>query len=74
MNANEPIIAYVGHAYRVRKKSSLSGVLWALDALYKDAWEQVQEWDDAGHVASILVKYGAAADHERALELLRGPG
>jgi len=70
MSHSDMIITYIGVAYRLRKKASEKGDICVLEAQYGGAWEQVREWDDPGHVANILVKYGIAADHAAALKLL----
>ncbi len=35
-----------------------------------NAWEQLKEWVDPGHIANVLVKHGIVAYHATALKML----
>ncbi len=70
MSSSDATIITIGHAYRLRKKTSEKGVTYVLEAEYGDTWEQLKEWDDPGHVSNVLVKYGIAIDHKTAFKML----
>lgn len=46
------------------------GAVFSRRARVGNSWQTVQEWEDVGHVANLLVKSGYESEHLPALELL----
>ncbi|MBT2988022.1 MAG: hypothetical protein KME65_03570 [Candidatus Thiodiazotropha sp. (ex Ctena orbiculata)] len=71
MCAPEKIIAGIGKVYRLKRRNGSDGQLFTLDAFHEPYWYECQKWNDPGAVADFLVKFGIAADHETAFEMIR---
>lgn len=71
MGTPEKIVAEIGRVYRIVRSCGADGPLFTLEAFYDPYWYQCQKWDDPGHVADLLVRYGTAADHQSAFEMLK---
>ena len=44
--------------------------LYSQQAFINNQWETVNQWDDPGHVANLLVKSGYESEHLLALAIL----
>jgi hypothetical protein len=71
MGAPEKIIAEIGRVYRIKRNHGSDGPIFTLEAFHEPYWYECQKWDDPGLVGDLLVKHGAAADHETAFQLLK---
>ncbi len=52
------------------KDNALEVPVFSLRAFINNQWEIINQWDDPGHVAKLLVKSGYKSDHLSAIKLL----
>jgi hypothetical protein len=63
-------ICFFEDGSKLVKERCSDGPRFAQRALISNHWETVNEWDDTGHVANLLVKHGYESEHLPAIKLL----
>ena len=64
------LVCNIGNAYRAYKVTTDSDPIYLIDALTSGTWESVKATSDPGDMANLLVRGGAAPDHDTALAML----
>ena len=63
-------IAFLADDVKLVKDKTNKEPIFSLMKVEGDQWSVLNQWDDVGHVASLLVKFGYESDHLPAVELL----
>jgi hypothetical protein len=70
MNALPVIVCYFPDGSRLVKERRSDGPIFAQRALIDNQWKTINEWDDPGLAANLLVNHGYESEHLPAINLL----
>ncbi len=71
MSLSTANICFFDDGSKLVKDRSADGPLYSQLALINGQWVTVNQWDDPGHVANLLVKSGYESEHLTALAILK---
>lgn len=63
-------IAFLGDGLKLVKDKTSDAAVFSLRVFQGNEWVIVSQWDDPGHVANLLVKFGYSSEHLSAIKLL----
>ena len=70
MNLSKVIICVFRDGSRLIKNRHAVRFVFRQEAYINDHWEIINQWDDPGHVAKLLIQAGYESEHLPALKLL----
>jgi len=70
MKLSIAVIAYLETCLKLVKDKAPEVPVYSLKAYKYGQWVVINQWDDIGHVASLLVQYGIDPDHQTAIDRL----
>ncbi len=70
MSVSTVNICFLNDGCKLVKERYSMGTVYRLMVLIGNQWQTVNQWDDPGHVANLLVKLGYESEHLSAIKLL----